>query len=188
MISIGALGCLPSPAEPSTVAKESTPSTLVTKPALPSEPAADSEPPPAQAPASAPQTTHLKLEITGLKSEQGQCPIAIYIEDGFNDPDRAIFKETLNIDGDPIMLSVSLTDWMQSRGLQSLEGLKLAVSAYHDRNSNGKLDKNSFGIPTEPYGFSRDPKRGFGPPSFEQAAFEIDRNPTSETPIAIRLH
>ncbi|MFN7732258.1 MAG: DUF2141 domain-containing protein [Pirellula sp.] len=168
--------------------KDSKASTLAAEPALPPEPAMDSVPPPSHAPASASQTMHLKLEITGLKSKQGQCPIAIYIEEGFNDPDQAIFKETLNIDGDPIMLSVSLTDWMQARGLQSLEGLKLAVSAYHDLNSNGKLDKNSFGIPTEPYGFSRDPKRGFGPPSFEQAAVEIDPAMTSETPISIRLH
>lgn len=158
------------------------------EPALSSEPAVGSTAPPTPAPADDPQKPHLELEITGLKSGEGHCPIAIYIEDGFNDPDRAIFKDTLKIDGDRIMLSVSLTDWMQTRGLQSLDGLKLAVSAYHDRNSNGKLDKNSFGIPTEPYGFSRDPKRGFGPPSFEQAAFEIDRNATSQTPIAIRLH
>jgi uncharacterized protein (DUF2141 family) len=49
----------------------------------------------------------------------------------------------------------------------------LAICAYHDKNDNGRLDKNVFGIPTERYGFSNDPKRGFGPPTFEQASVDL---------------
>ncbi|MFM8401595.1 MAG: DUF2141 domain-containing protein, partial [Pirellula sp.] len=52
--------------------------------------------------------------------------------------------------------------------------VRWAVSAHHDKNSNDKLDKSPLGIPTEPYGFSNNPKRGFGPPKFDDVSFSID--------------
>jgi uncharacterized protein (DUF2141 family) len=48
-----------------------------------------------------------------------------------------------------------------------------AVLSYQDENDNGKLDRNVLGIPKEPYAFSRDARGRFGPPSFEDAAFEL---------------
>ena len=48
-----------------------------------------------------------------------------------------------------------------------------AVLAYQDENGNNELDRNLIGIPTEAYGFSRDARGKFGPPSFEDAAIEV---------------
>ena len=48
-----------------------------------------------------------------------------------------------------------------------------AVNAFHDENDNGELDTNLFGIPTEGYGFTNDPKTTFGPPDFEDAAVDL---------------
>lgn len=48
-----------------------------------------------------------------------------------------------------------------------------AVNAFHDENGNGELDTNLFGIPTEGYGFTNDPKTTFGPPDFEDAAVDL---------------
>ncbi len=48
-----------------------------------------------------------------------------------------------------------------------------AIKAFHDVNDNGKLDTNWLGIPTEPYGFSNDVMGTFGPPSFQEASFEV---------------
>jgi uncharacterized protein (DUF2141 family) len=56
-----------------------------------------------------------------------------------------------------------------------------AVSAHHDENGNDKLDKNAFGIPTEPYGFSNNPKRGFGPPKFDEVSFSVDGDESKTT-------
>ena len=53
-----------------------------------------------------------------------------------------------------------------------------AVSAIHDKNGNGQLDKASYGKPIEPYGFSNDARGLFGPPSFEESAFEVKTNQT----------
>lgn len=49
-----------------------------------------------------------------------------------------------------------------------------AISAFHDLNGNGKLDRNFVGKPVEPYGFSRNARGIFGPPSFEDAMIQVD--------------
>jgi uncharacterized protein (DUF2141 family) len=49
-----------------------------------------------------------------------------------------------------------------------------ALAVIHDENSNGKLDTNWLGIPTEGYGFSNDVKALLGAPSFAAASFAYD--------------
>ena len=46
-----------------------------------------------------------------------------------------------------------------------------AISAFHDRNDNGRLDTNFLGLPTEDYCASRDARNHFGPPTFAAAKF-----------------
>jgi uncharacterized protein (DUF2141 family) len=48
-----------------------------------------------------------------------------------------------------------------------------AIAVFHDRNKNGKLDKNIFGAPTESYGFSNNARSTFSAPSFSAASFEL---------------
>lgn len=48
----------------------------------------------------------------------------------------------------------------------------LGISAFHDENSNGKLDTNFVGMPVEDYCASRDARGTFGPPSFDDAKFD----------------
>ncbi len=50
---------------------------------------------------------------------------------------------------------------------------RYAVAAYHDVNGNGRLDKQTFGLPAEPYGFSNDVGR-IAPPSHGRALVEVD--------------
>ena len=48
-----------------------------------------------------------------------------------------------------------------------------AVRVMHDANGNGELDSNMVGIPTEAWGFSNDASGSFGPPSWDDARFEL---------------
>jgi len=57
---------------------------------------------------------------------------------------------------------------------------RYAISAFHDENGNGRLDK-SLMIPREGYGFSRDAPVRFSPPRFAQAAFAVDAGPARQT-------
>ena len=47
-----------------------------------------------------------------------------------------------------------------------------AAALIHDENSNARLDTFA-GIPREGFGFSRNPRIGFGPPRFSAAMFAI---------------
>lgn len=52
---------------------------------------------------------------------------------------------------------------------------RYALAVYQDLNGNGKLDRNFFGIPSEPVGVSGE--TGMGPPTFQEAAFRFESNP-----------
>lgn len=59
-----------------------------------------------------------------------------------------------------------------------------AVAVYHDVDENGILNKEGvFGIPSEDYGFSNNPRAMFGPPSYEKCAFWV----TSDKTVLVKL-
>ncbi|MDB5916174.1 MAG: hypothetical protein JWR40_408 [Massilia sp.] len=57
--------------------------------------------------------------------------------------------------------------------LKDLPAGEYGFAVFHDANSNAKLDKNMFGMPTEGFGFSNNAMGNMGPPSFEQARFTL---------------
>lgn len=48
-----------------------------------------------------------------------------------------------------------------------------ALTAYHDENGSGEIDRNALGIPTEGYAFSNDAMGFMAPPTFEDAAVTV---------------
>ncbi len=52
---------------------------------------------------------------------------------------------------------------------------RYAVQAFHDENGNGSVDQGLFGIPREGVGFSNDAAIRFGPPKFDEAAFDFSQ-------------
>lgn len=59
-----------------------------------------------------------------------------------------------------------------------------AAIVYHDENSNGKMDRNRLGIPTEGWAFSRGAKGRRGPPTFKESAVVVRANGT-EIPVKL---
>ena len=47
------------------------------------------------------------------------------------------------------------------------------MAAFHDADSDGRLNTNLLGIPTEGFGFSNGAIGFMGPPSFDEAAVTI---------------
>jgi uncharacterized protein (DUF2141 family) len=48
------------------------------------------------------------------------------------------------------------------------------VAVLHDENENGTMDRGFLGIPTEGYGVSNNPPRGFRAPRYEDAVFTLE--------------
>jgi uncharacterized protein (DUF2141 family) len=61
-----------------------------------------------------------------------------------------------------------------------------AITVLHDENSNKDMDQSMIGIPKEGFGFSNNARIFLGPPSFDNAKFEIQPG-TKDTHISIDL-
>jgi uncharacterized protein (DUF2141 family) len=62
---------------------------------------------------------------------------------------------------------------------------RYALSVFHDRNGNRRLDTNLLGIPKEQSGASNDAPARFGPPAFSDAVVTVGGAPLA---LAIRLN
>lgn len=51
---------------------------------------------------------------------------------------------------------------------------RYGVAVYQDLNGNEELDRNALGVPTEPYGFSNNPRIRLSAPKFAAFAFEFE--------------
>ena len=131
-----------------------------------------SVPPPARAQSGGPATIILK--ITGLRSEKGQVRIAVFNSSETWLGEQPVYSSTIKVD------SQSVT-WK----LDDVPYGDYGIAAFHDENSNGKMDKNLLGIPKERYGFSNNVRATFGPPKWEKGKFAV-RNPTTEISIEVK--
>lgn len=110
----------------------------------------------------------LQLSIDNLQSGLGTVHVALYDrEETFA---KSLKPFRLNIYDLSSNLAMPLL-------LDSLPYGRYAVAIYHDENGNGDLDKNIFGIPVEPYGFSNNPRAKWSAPNFEDISFTVDQDP-----------
>lgn len=109
----------------------------------------------------------LKVSVENLQSNKGTIKYLIFNkEDGFPDVLKNSFKSG----------TILVKDADKGIVLESLEEGSYAVSIIHDENDNDKLDTNFMGIPKEGFGFSNNPRIYFGPPSFEKARVEVEKD------------
>ena len=109
-------------------------------------------------------TGSLALSIQNLETAGGEVHIALY-------GNEADFMETeKRIAG--LVIPVKSRETLQVT-LGSFPFGSYAIAVFHDLNKNGKLDKNTLGIPTEPYAFSNNPKIKWRAPAFQEVCFEL---------------
>ena len=106
----------------------------------------------------------IHVEVVGLRSNKGQVSCGLYSSaDGFpKEGGKAVAH---------VLAPIS-----EKKAVCEFSGIApgtYAVSAFHDENSNGKLDTNFLGIPREGVGASNDAKGHLGPPKFDAAAFHF---------------
>lgn len=114
----------------------------------------------------------LSIEFEGIKTEKGKLFIALY------NSEKDFLKNEMKGS------IVDIKDGKAKATFENLEKGIYAVSSFYDKNDNGKLDTNFFGIPKEPTGLSNNAKGRFGPPKFRDAKFNIS---TSQTNIKIKF-
>ena len=93
------------------------------------------------------------LKVTGLRSQKGQVKIAVFNSSEKWLGEQPTYSSTINVGGQSVIWKINDVPYGD-----------YGVAVFHDENSNGKMDKNVFGVPLEPYGFSNNVKITFGPP------------------------
>jgi uncharacterized protein (DUF2141 family) len=124
----------------------------------------------------------LDVEVSGLRDAVGELRIAVFPEsraDRFPDPDSLVA-------GVRVQLSdVADVEAPLRVRIGGLRAGRYAVSAVHDRDANGILNRNALGIPTEGFAFSRAARGRFGPPEFESAAIRLDARAASVSLVLV---
>ena len=109
----------------------------------------------------------IQIKVSGLKNTSGQLGILIFAsKEGFPSDWQKAYKQIL----------IPITGDKAAYTFIDLPYGKYAVSVMHDENKNKKLDTNFIGIPKEGYGVSNNATGSMGPPKFEDAAFNLDRD------------
>jgi uncharacterized protein (DUF2141 family) len=119
------------------------------------------------------QAAKLVVAIQGIRSAHGYVFVALFSKpEGFPDGDYSVqhTKVKAAVEGLTVVFD-------------NLPAGAYAVGAYHDENSNGRLDTNFLGYPSEGYALSNDIRAVIARPRFIDAAF-----PVGNTDAHVILH
>jgi uncharacterized protein (DUF2141 family) len=112
----------------------------------------------------------------------GQNNLSITFK-GLNSTTGTIMLKISNPDGEAVDKKILKVNSQSPQYTFSLKAGQYAISAFHDENNNQKLDRNSFGMPKEKYGFSNNVRGTFGPPPIKDQLIDLQ----SEKAITILL-
>ena len=112
--------------------------------------------------ATAQSARDITLNVHHHGAAKGFIMVALYkSEDGFpNDPQKAILQ-----------IKEATQSKITTIRMQSIPFGNYAIAVFHDANSDGKINYNLLGAPTEAYGFSNNARKMFSAPSFKEAMF-----------------
>jgi len=110
------------------------------------------------------QNTNLTVAVSGLKNNTGIVKVGLYNSEGtfLKSTYKSVTSEIKNNSATVTFADVPKGEY--------------GISAYQDENSNGKLDKNMMGIPSEDFACSNNAKGFMGPPAYEDAKFNINKD------------
>ncbi|MFT4255181.1 MAG: DUF2141 domain-containing protein [Caulobacter sp.] len=124
----------------------------------------------APAPAHAEASAAVTFSFPDIKTHKGALHVALFDSaEGWtsNKSIRAVTVEAS--DADP------------KARFEGLPAGTYAARVFQDIDGDGKMNRNAFGIPSEPFGFSNGAVPIMGPPSFEAAAFKAQAGDNAQT-------
>ena len=133
--------------------------------------------PPIASAEQAPQTAIIRVAVKDLRNNTGQVGCSLFRSaDGFpDDMHKALQRLLLPIKNEAVIC--------EFKGVPP--GI-YAIASMHDENGNRKLDRPTFGAPTEGWGTSRDAKPGFmRGPRFDDAALRFGAGTST---LSISIH
>jgi uncharacterized protein (DUF2141 family) len=110
------------------------------------------------------QNVNLTVSVSGLKNNTGIVKVGLYNSEGtfLKTTYKSITSEIKNNSATVTFVGIPKGEY--------------GISTYQDENSNGILDKNIMGIPSEDFACSNNAKGFMGPPAYEDAKFNINKD------------
>ena len=105
----------------------------------------------------------LTINLSNIKSDSGVLKVGV-----FNSKETYETKGVKPIIGRTFMAAFPTA----TLTIEDVPAGTYAIKLYQDENNNGKMDMGFKG-PKEPYSFSNNAFRSFGPPLFAEASFEV---------------
>lgn len=118
--------------------------------------------------ATAPRAIHVTVD--NVRNSKGLITAVLY-----NDDPDTFLKRGAKLD----RIRVEAHEGKTELCLKAPAAGRYSVALYHDENGNKEFDRDFLGIPTEGYGFSRNPGFRFGKPDLEETLFSTDGDPTN---------
>ena len=112
------------------------------------------------------QDPQLTIKIENIEVVEGYIRIGI-----FNASDT-FFKKGSNYK----KYKIAVEDSIESIVIDDLPIGEYAFILYHDKNSDGKMNRKFIGIPKEPYAFSNNIRPKLSKPTFEECKFLLENN------------
>lgn len=117
----------------------------------------------------------LRATIRNVKPQQGRLWVALYESADAYRAERRFAGRIVDPAGPEV--TVLFTGLAPGR---------YGVSVFQDVDGDSVLGTTLLGVPTEPYGFSRDAKAGtFGPPGFDALALAVDDGAPAATTVTL---
>jgi len=120
-------------------------------------------------PALAQARANLSVTVQGVIPPGGILRMGLYDRAGYSKNNGTAFADV------PAIVGVTVVTF------KDIAPGEYAVMAHQDLNSNDETDSNFLGIPTEPYGFSRDAKPFLSKPGFDAVRFTLVAGENSQT-------
>jgi len=107
--------------------------------------------------------TTIRVVAEGVRHQRGEMRMALFASaEGFpGKPEQALQRAVATMNGDTATLR-----------FDPVPCGTYAVSVFHDEDGNGEMKSDWLGRPQEGWGVSNNATGSFGPPSFEDSAFE----------------
>lgn len=115
-------------------------------------------------PARATSSSRLTVQLNGLKNQKGQVCFSLFSSSqGFPAQEEQALQSRC----------VQLAETHFKTTFENLIPGGYAVAVFHDANGDRILNVNPLGIPTEGFGFSRNPQILAGPPNFGETVVTV---------------
>lgn len=116
------------------------------------------------------------VDVKGISlTKGGELSAGLFLEANFPKPGKQLIGTEVRVNADQMRIVFN-----------DVPPGKYGVVAFQDIDANKELKKNFLGFPKEPIGFSNDARIKMGPPSFSDAAINVEAGKTITVQITLR--